>query len=174
MSRVISGRYGGLFLRNPRHAIRPTTGKIKEYIFNVLQPFEAAHAIDLFSGTGALGIEALSRGAEYVTFVDNNYHSIKLIKENLQRINAERDTWQCYKANALHFLERSKECYDIIFADPPYGLDIPEEFFRSCREHLRNSGIFVLEYSAKKTIATGYWKHFRYKEMGDTAVWMFR
>ncbi|MDZ7797504.1 MAG: RsmD family RNA methyltransferase [Candidatus Marinimicrobia bacterium] len=59
MSKIISGRYGGLFLRNPRHAIRPTTGRIKEYIFNVLQPFEAAHVIDLFSGPAHWELRAL-------------------------------------------------------------------------------------------------------------------
>ncbi|MDZ7797503.1 MAG: hypothetical protein U5N56_10915 [Candidatus Marinimicrobia bacterium] len=64
-----------------------------------------------------------------MTFVDNNYHSVKLIKENLQRINAERDTCQCYKANALHFLEDLKRAMILFLRTLPYGLDIPEEFF---------------------------------------------
>ncbi|MDZ7821288.1 MAG: RsmD family RNA methyltransferase [Candidatus Marinimicrobia bacterium] len=153
--------------------MRPSMGKIREYIFNVLQPFEAERVNDLFAGTGALGIEALSRGAEYVHFVDNHSCSLRLIRENLDRIGVPKDCRRCTKANALHFLERTDETFDLLLADPPYGLDLPEAFFRSCREHLNPGGIFVLEYSARK-IDSGDWESSRYKKSGSSAVWMFR
>jgi len=173
MSRIISGRYGGLYIANPKHKIRPTTGKVKEYIFNVLQNLEGHCVIDLFCGTGALGIEALSHHAEHVTFVDSNPRSIQLTKENLITIKAPAETWRCIKANALKYFERDKKHYDLILADPPYELDIPTVFFKQCREHLSESGILIFEYSSRKKLDFEEWKPDRIKNLGDTDIYYF-
>ncbi len=173
MSRIISGRYGGLYIKNPKHSIRPTTGKAKEYIFNVLQSLEGRRVIDLFSGTGALGIEALSRYADHVTFIDNKQKSIQLISDNLTLIKAPEKTWSCIKNNVLRFLEHDTMLYDVIIADPPYDLTLSPAFFESCKNHLASSGIFVLEYSIRTSFDTGGWEAVRVKKMGDTGIWIF-
>jgi 16S rRNA (guanine966-N2)-methyltransferase len=174
MSRIISGCYGGLYIANPKHNIRPTTGKVKEYIFNVLQNLEGHCVMDLFCGTGALGIEALSRYAEHVSFVDMNSRSIQLTKENLQSIKAPADSWKCIKANALTFLDRDKTQYDLILADPPYDLELPLRFFEACREHLKPGGRVILEYSSRGKVESGEWTSKKIKKMGDTIVYILR
>jgi 16S rRNA (guanine966-N2)-methyltransferase len=174
MSRIISGRYGGLYIANPKHNIRPTTGKVKEYIFNVLQNLEGHCVIDLFCGTGALGIEALSRYAEHVRFVDMNSRSIQLTKTNLQSIKAPADSWTCIKGNALNYFDRDKDLYDLILADPPYDLELPLRFFEACREHLKPGGRVILEYSSRGKVGPGSWEPARVKKMGDTTIYFFQ
>lgn len=174
MSRIISGRYGGLYIANPKHSIRPTTGKVKEYIFNVLQNLEGRRIIDLFCGTGALGIEALSHNAEHVTFVDNNSRSIKLSRSNLESIKAPEDTWKCIKFDALKYFLKDKNKYDLILADPPYDLPLNKDFFHACREHLNPEGRVILEYSSRVEVDTGEWKPEKLKKMGDTNVYFFQ
>ena len=173
MSRIISGRYGGLYIANPKHKIRPTTGKVKEYIFNVLQNLEGHCVLDLFCGTGALGIEALSHYADHVSFVDINSRSIQLTKENLINIKAPPETWRCVKTNALTYFKKDRTHYDIILADPPYDLDLPLQFLEDCREHLKSSGYLVLEYSSRVQINSGTWDPIRIKKMGETTVYFF-
>ena len=174
MSRIISGRYGGLYIANPKHHVRPTTGKVKEYIFNVLQNHEGHCVIDLFCGTGALGIEALSHYAEHATFVDMNVKSIQLTKENLLNIKAPSESWRCIKADALSYFNRDKTFYDLILADPPYDLALPRLFFDQCREHLKPEGRVILEYSSRGKVDSGSWEPVRVKKMGDTTVYFFK
>jgi len=174
MSRIISGRYGGLYIANPKHAIRPTTGKVKEYIFNVLQNLEGRRVMDLFCGTGALGIEALSHYAEHVTFVDNNSRSIQLSRSNLVSIKAPEDTWKCIKQSVPKYFERDRNKYDIILADPPYELKLNEEFFDLCREHLKPGALLVLEYTSRGKFESGEWEAIKKKKMGDTNIYFFQ
>ncbi len=173
MSRIISGRYGGLYIDNPKHKIRPTTGKVKEYIFNVLQNLEGHCVMDLFCGTGALGIEALSRNAKHVMFIDKHIRSIKLTRSNLQRIKAPVDTWKCVKYDVPKYLDIDKNQYDIILADPPYDLTLGELFFRSCREHLKQGAHLILEYGSRRKVETGDWEPEKIKKMGDTSIYIF-
>ncbi|MCF7832966.1 MAG: RsmD family RNA methyltransferase [Candidatus Marinimicrobia bacterium] len=173
MSRIISGRYGGLYIGNPKHKIRPTTGKVKEYIFNVLQNLEGRRVIDLFCGTGALGIEALSHNADHVTFVDNNSRSIQLSYSNLESIKAPENTWKCIKSDTLKFLLRDRKKYDIILADPPYDLVLNKEYFDHFREHLTDDGLVILEYSRRGIVESGEWEPSKIKKMGDTVVYIF-
>jgi 16S rRNA (guanine966-N2)-methyltransferase len=173
MSRIISGRYGGLYIANPKHSIRPTTNKVKEYIFNVLQNLEGRRVIDLFCGTGALGIEALSHNAEHVTFVDNNSRSIQLSRSNLESIKAPEDIWKCIKTDVLKYFFRNKNMFDIILADPPYDLELNKEFFKDCREHLKPGGRVILEYSRRVKVDSGEWQPEKLKKMGDTIVYIF-
>lgn len=174
MSRIISGRFGGLYILNPKHQIRPTTGKVKEYIFNVLQNLEGRYVIDLFCGTGALGIEALSRYAKHVTFIDNNQKSMHLTHSNLTSIKVSHDEWSCIKTNALSYFKKLNMQYDLILADPPYDLLLPSEFFSQCREHLNPDGLLVLEYSSRIKLDFGDWGVEKVKKMGDTSVYFLR
>lgn len=131
--RVIAGEKRHLLLKTVDSMdIRPTTDKIKETLFNMIQ-FDVPNSnfLDLFAGSGAIGIEALSRGAKKATFVDNSDAAIKIIKENLEHTDLlERAI--VIRANALLSLEnlsRNNEIYNIVFMDPPYGKDLYRPIF---------------------------------------------
>src|SRR6201999_455124 len=116
--RVIAGHYGGRTLRAPPGtATRPTSDRVREALFSILGTrVHDARVLDLFAGSGALGIEALSRGAREATFVDAGVAAIRAIKENLKTLGA----WgEIRKADALKFLARDGQ-YDLVFLDPPY------------------------------------------------------
>ena len=116
--RVITGSARGRRLREPAGMdIRPTTDKVKESIFNIVQfDIEGRRVLDLFAGTGQLGIEAASRGAESVTFIDSSKTAAKLVRENLDHCGLRG---QVHQTDALHFLAGCGQ-YDLIFVDPPY------------------------------------------------------
>jgi 16S rRNA (guanine966-N2)-methyltransferase len=127
MRRVIAGKYKRKLLSTPpgTEVTRPTTARVKENIFNIIQ-HEISNKIvlDLFSGSGALGIEALSRGAKKVFFVEENKDAITCIKKNLNNLNCELENFVVFQNKVTNFLENKNkqhsEKIDIIFADPPY------------------------------------------------------
>lgn len=146
--RIIAGKYKGRHIYSANdQSIRPTTDRIKEYIFDILSDFvKDTRVLDLFSGTGSLGLESFSRGANQVTFVDISFQSIKVLKKNLNRINIH-DNYHISQKNALTFLRQNREPFDLIFADPPFQWNhyielLPLTFLK---ENLSNYGIFVLE-----------------------------
>ena len=122
--RIISGKYKGRRIQPPKNLpVRPTTDMSKEALFNVLNnhfSFEGLKVLDLFSGTGNISYEFASRGSYPITSVDGDFGCVKFIKQ----IAAEYDfTIAATKSDVFKFLENCKTTYDIIFADPPYGLD---------------------------------------------------
>lgn len=123
--RVIAGKARRIQLKTvPGMNTRPTTDRIKETLFNILQPeLYRAHFLDLFSGSGAIGIEALSRGCEMAVFVENNRDAMGCIRDNLKctKLSDNAVVMQKDVIDALHQLEREGKCFDIIFMDPPYG-----------------------------------------------------
>ncbi len=125
--RVIAGSARRLLLKTPRGLeTRPTSDQIKETLFNMLnQELPGCQFLDLFSGSGGLGIEALSRGADYACFVENGREALQCIRENLEHTRlADRATVYGMDAlNALKRMESEKRQFDIIVADPPYRKD---------------------------------------------------
>jgi 16S rRNA (guanine966-N2)-methyltransferase len=124
--RIIAGAFKGRNLKSPPSLdVRPTSDRLRETLFNVIAPFiEDARFLDLCAGSGAVGIEALSRGASHVTFVDRSRRMCKLIEANVElcRIPDEQQVIYCSEAN--EFLKHSKnESWDIVFFDPPYKDD---------------------------------------------------
>jgi 16S rRNA (guanine966-N2)-methyltransferase len=122
--RVIAGTYGGRTIKAPKgDSTRPTSDRVREALFSILgDRVQDAKVLDLFAGSGALGFEALSRGAQTVTFVDDNRAAIAAIKGNLAAFGADADVRQ---TDALRFLGGASESgaqYDLIFLDPPYRL----------------------------------------------------
>jgi 16S rRNA (guanine966-N2)-methyltransferase len=120
--RVIAGRYGGRTLKAPPgQNTRPTSDRVREALFSILGArIEDARVLDLFAGSGALGLEALSRGAGSATFVDDAPAAMRAIKANLQALGADAET---RRMDALRFLAHASETgaqYDLIFLDPPY------------------------------------------------------
>lgn len=122
--RVIAGSARRLSLKTlPGSDTRPTTDRIKETLFNMLQnDISGCLFLDLFSGSGAIGIEALSRGAEQAYFVENNNAAISCIRENLRftNLNDSGIVMECSAVTAVSRLEEQNICFDIIFMDPPY------------------------------------------------------
>lgn len=121
--RIISGKYRGKHLKEFNIvSTRPTLDRVKEAIFNLIQ-FDILNAevLDLFSGTGALGVECLSRGAASVVFVDNNPEAINLIKQNLKGIDGN---FKVEQAEVLNFLKNCNHKYNLILLDPPYKTNL--------------------------------------------------
>ncbi len=120
--RVISGSAKGARLKSPRSHTRPTTGMVRGAMFSILQSAvgEGWQAIDLYAGSGALGIEALSRGASRVDFVERNARSCDVIRDNLKKTGLlpQASVYCCSVNRALSFIDRA---YDVIFLDPPYS-----------------------------------------------------
>ncbi len=139
--RVIAGEKRHLLLKAvPGEAVRPTQDNTKETLFNVINPYIAGSSfIDLFSGTGAIGIEAMSRGAKTVVMVDNSNASINVMKENLRTTGlTERARVMTSDAiGALNVLEGEAKAYDFIFMDPPYD----HEHEKRVLEKLQNSSL---------------------------------
>src|SRR5690625_2719144 len=124
--RVITGKLKGrLIYTVPSSKTRPTSDKIKESVFHVMGPyFDGGYGLDLFAGSGSLGIEAISRGMKSVTFIDRSSEAIKTIKKNIRNLNIEHQAtvYRNDALRALHLLSKKKEKFNLIFIDPPYEM----------------------------------------------------
>ena len=145
MISVIAGKYKGRKLYDLKDLhVRPTQAKIRKSIFQILEPFAGMEVLDLYAGAGTLGIEAMSRGANRVVFVEKNRRVFKVLKKNIELF--ETDQCDLFITDSFQFLTLSKNQYfDIIFADPPYT----EVGFHSIKEKverkLKSGGIFCME-----------------------------
>lgn len=156
--RVISGSARGLKLNTPGDdRVRPTTDRVKESMFNIVQDWVYdSQVLDLFAGSGALGIEALSRGASQAVFCDNSLDSIKIIKSNIEKARVA-DRSQIVNGDfkrCLRDMEAKNQSFDMIFVDPPYYEGLFEEVLdtiRSCKI-LKKDGIVIVEHDAKRPI----------------------
>ena len=146
--RVISGKARGINLKTPEGILtRPTIDRVKEALFSIINfDIPTSNVLDLFGGTGQLGIEALSRGAKSCTFVDAGESACRLIRENLKRTRLEADG-KVIRSDYLAFLKRCRETYQIIFLDPPYAEVFLENALKRITEIdiLRSGGIIVAE-----------------------------
>ena len=149
--RIVGGQYKGRqFNPGKKFSSRPTTDMAKESLFNVLQnyiDFEAIKALDLFSGTGSISFELVSRGCLDVTSVELNYSHYQFIKETAQQLKT--NAIHPVKANVFQFLKNNQQSFDFIFADPPYDHpqfeEVPVKVLEG--EALAPNGCFVLEHS---------------------------
>ena len=162
--RVITGSARGRRLKEPEGMeIRPTTDQVKEAIFNIVQfDVEGRRVLDLFAGTGQLGIEALSRGAEECVFVDESRQALRLVQENL-RLCALRG--QTFQTDALRFLEHCGR-FGLVFVDPPYDSSLCDEALRKIFEFdiLEDGGIIICETRREKALPEAVPPYFRRKE----------
>ena len=146
--RVITGKARGVQLKTPDGmTTRPTTDRVKEALFSIIQfDIPTANVLDLFGGTGQLGIEALSRGAKSAVFVDAGEPACRLIRENLKKTKLESDA-KVIRADYLDYLKRCREKFDIIFLDPPYAEVFLENALKCITEIdiLESGGIIVAE-----------------------------
>ena len=177
--RVITGKARGVQLKTPDGMLtRPTTDRVKEALFSIIQ-FEipTANVLDLFGGTGQLGIEALSRGAKSAVFVDQREDACKLIRENLRRTKLEQDA-KVVRADYMDYLKRCREKFRIIFLDPPYAEVFLENALKCITEIdiLQTGGIIVSERPLGKELPWEYEGFTRSKDYkyGKTLLTIYR
>ena len=156
--RIISGRYKGRKL-TPVHGrdIRPTGGKVREAIFSILaKDIPHARVLDLFAGTGAFGLEALSRGAGRAVFIESDDRAIAAIKKNIRLCGAEKRA-QCIKwdiTRDLNCIRTLRPGFDLVFMDPPYYGDFIAAALKNLKQSngLEDGAVIVLEHSAKTAL----------------------
>lgn len=181
--RVVGGIAGGIPLHVPKTDLRPTMDVVKNAIFNsLLECVPGARVLDLFAGTGGLGIEALSRGATSCVFVESDRRACESIRRNLEKTRLTGG--KVIAADALRWLERSAPvaAFDLILADPPYSKKADDRDF-GCEliaapgvfRALAPSGILVLEHMPERPLRLGpEWECMRDKRYGATAVAFLR
>lgn len=174
--RVITGSARGRRLKELEGMeTRPTTDRVKEGMFNVLQfDIEGRRVLDLFAGTGQLGIECLSRGAVSAVFVDRRADAVKLIRENL-KVTELTDKARVISGDSMEYLKSVKEKFDVILLDPPYEAGLLEPALLTVEKFdiLAPHGIIVAEHPAGRTLpalAAPYRLHrtYRYGKIGMT------
>ena len=177
--RVITGKARGIQLKTPEGLqTRPTADRVKEAVFSILQfDLPGTRILDLFGGTGQLGIEALSRGAKSAVFVDASDKACALIKENLRRCKMESDA-KVIRADYLDYLHRCRENFDIILLDPPYAEVFLENALKKLSEIdiLQSGGIIVAERPVEKpldVVLAGFSRSKDYK-YGKTIITIYR
>jgi 16S rRNA (guanine966-N2)-methyltransferase len=181
--RIVGGKHKGAALAGPKSmAIRPTTDRLRESLFNILahaygDPVTEARVLDLFSGTGALGLEALSRGARFCLFVEDGIEGRGLIRRNVETLQATGHTklWR-RDATKLGAIE-AQTPFDLVFADPPYGKGLGDKAIASAVAGgwLAPEALIVLEETAdvEIEIPAGL-ELLETRDFGDSKVWFIR
>ncbi len=179
--RIISGLAGGIPIKVPDGVARPTTDKVRQALFSMLGDVSDARVLDLFAGSGALGLEALSRGAASVLFVDENRHACMAIRENLAKSRLEGGQLrQGDTMRTLADMAKTQPCsFDLIFADPPYAHS-PKDVNWSLKllqsddlkQVLANDGSAIIECKMTKDLIlpSWGWTVVRDREYGDTRL----
>ncbi|MBC7979450.1 MAG: 16S rRNA (guanine(966)-N(2))-methyltransferase RsmD [Armatimonadetes bacterium] len=178
--RIIAGKAGRIVIKVPSAVARPTTDFVRQAIFSILGvKIQDARVLDLFCGSGALGLEALSRGAASCVFIDDHRQAISVTEGNL--IKARLDGGRTTRADAFSFLKRDTGSYDLIFADPPYwknhgDIDHVQKLLElsTLPERISPFGHFIAEISAHQTTPTS--RHLRFldrREYGSSAILIY-
>lgn len=167
--RVDSGIFKGRrLLENKFEHIRPTTDKVRQALFTKLQFFlPNKRVLDLFCGTGALGIEALSRGASEVVFVDKDARSASMARENLKNLGVKAKVIRC---DAVRFVESCEEKFDLIILDPPYKSGLYEKIVSKLFPLLEEDGIIVCEHDKKDVFNYSPFVIYDEKRYGNTVL----
>ncbi len=180
--RITSGRFKSRIIKAPR-AIRPTLDNVRKSIFDIVSgQVDGAKVLDLFAGSGALGLEALSRGADSCIFVDNDKSSVKTIKENLEALGLPyHEDIIIVAADAMKAISKfakNGERFDLIFLDPPYYKSLVKKslFLLGSYDILTKSGVVIVEHSKHDAVpnSTGELTLYRSTRYGDTQISFYR
>ncbi len=167
--RIISGKWGRRKLAFPkRPTLRPTPDRARETLFNWLMPsIDGARCLDLFAGSGALGFEALSRGAMAATLVDDDPVVIRALKHNARRLGAIDCTIR--RSSAIQFLRTHEDCWDIVFIDPPFTSDLLKRCLDTLQVgvHLHRNSIVYVEASIHSPPNLDHWRTVKTARVGD-------
>lgn len=179
MSRIIAGKYGGRRLKTmPGDTTRPTTDRVKEAVFSALEsrlgPLHGSRVLDLFAGSGALGLEALSRGAAEVAFCESDAKAVSVIKGNLATIGARAVVWAGPVERTLAAVKGAP--FDLVLADPPYPLEAPaiEAFLDQLTKGWLSDGATVVLERAKRSVEPTWPAGLSVssqKTYGETRIW---
>lgn len=171
MMRITTGLFRGhRLIENKFEHVRPTTDKVRQAIFTKLQFFvPEKRVLDLFCGTGAMGVEALSRGAAKVVFVDKDIRSVQMTKQNLKNMKIDAKVNKC---NALTFLEACNEQFDLIILDPPYKSGLYEKVLQKIFEKqlLSDDGVIVCEHATGDNFDYSNFEVYDEKKYGNITV----
>jgi len=176
--RVVGGRLRGRALKAPpSQAIRPTADRLRESLFNILMhayddPVDGARVLDLFAGTGALGIEALSRGAAFVLFMDDGVEARALLRANVEALGLGGST-RIFRRDATKLgPAHPVEPFSLVFADPPYGKGLAEKALTSAREGgwLTPGALVVIEEATAAFIAPEGFEELERRAYGDSEL----
>jgi len=150
--RIIAGRFKGRRLKAPTwEGLRPTSDKLRETLFNIVAPrIEGARLLDGYAGTGAVGIEALSRGAAHVVFVERDRRAVRLIEQNLAACGVEADYTIDVGDLTRSFGRRPDATYDLIWLDPPYDIANLRNALEAAARALAPGGLLVLERATRR------------------------
>jgi 16S rRNA (guanine966-N2)-methyltransferase len=177
--RIIAGEYRGRVLKSPaNNKTRPTSDRLRETLFNILNPKinEETRFLDLCAGTGAIGIEAVSRGVGFAAFVDKSRRACALIEENLDLLEIPENKTEVFCNTAENFVQRKqKENWDIVFYDPPYQTNYGvflHEFDENIKNLLSQDGILIVEHHTKIALpdAIGQLRRWRPLKQGETQL----
>jgi 16S rRNA (guanine(966)-N(2))-methyltransferase RsmD len=180
--RIVGGSFRSRLIAMPKGIdIRPTPDKVREAIFNILGDVSGKNVLELFAGSGAFGIEAVSRGARHVTFVDNNFRCIETIRANLESLAVEPSRYDIIRANALSVfprLEKAEEKFDIVFLDPPYHKGMARKSLINVDNYdiLAPAGLTVIEHFKKDDLVLdlGSLVFDKERRYGDTLISIYR
>jgi 16S rRNA (guanine(966)-N(2))-methyltransferase RsmD len=180
MMRVIAGKYKGRKLETVKdNSVRPATDRVKGAIFNVLQSrvhWPSSKVLDLYAGSGSVGIEALSRGASNCIFVEKSRSALQYLKSNISSIGADAEANVVY-GDVNMFVEGTRTKFDVVFADPPYALEalkeIPNKIF--AKDIIAEDGYLIIEHPTRYEFSAGsLWEVVVLKEYGNTSVSFFQ
>ena len=175
--RVITGSARGRVLETlPGEDVRPTTDRVKEAMFSIVQfELEGRRVLDLFAGSGQLGIEALSRGAASAVFVDQSAASVQCVKRNLQKTGLQANA-RVVQADALTFLQTSRDTFDIAFLDPPYSKGILQRALPPVAAKMHEGGVIICEHPFGEGMpeTAGLFALYREYKYGKMALSVYR
>ncbi|MGC9314415.1 MAG: 16S rRNA (guanine(966)-N(2))-methyltransferase RsmD [bacterium] len=173
MIRITGGRYCGLRLPSVSGRTRPTSGRARESLFNILGDISGLTFADLYAGSGAVGIEALSRGAEFVEFVESDRKTSGEILENIRRLDIESSSVRVRPMRVESWIAKSEMKFDIIFADPPFIQTFADYFttvLPKLKSKLTENGILILQTSDKIEICDSWTDK---RTFGDEALYFW-
>lgn len=180
--RVISGKARGLKLNAPKNDdVRPTTDRVKESLFNIINPYIMdSEILDLFAGTGSLGIECLSRGANKCVFIDNSKESINIVKSNIKKARVENESivMNLDFKSAIKSLALKNQRFDVIFMDPPYYKNMFNDALSEIDNNniLKEDGIIIVEHDTKDKFPDDIGRLYksREKKYGNTTITFYK
>ena len=167
--KIIAGQYKGHNFFMPK-GIRPTQNVVRKALFDILgQDLEGVTFLDLFAGSGAIGLEALSRGATKVTMVDNDPKVSEIIHQNLELLKAESISFLVINTDAFMFLKTFSgqgSHYDIIYADPPFGRDMAKKTLKTLEAYdiLHDNSVIIIEHEKRETLPEESGRFLRYRQ----------